>query len=66
VRRFFSNGPARILVTITVPYWKMQGKHDHELTDLKRDLYERARIGTFPIGTTAILAVILLAILIMK
>ena len=65
VSRFFSNGPARILVVITVPFWKMQGKQNHELADLKRNLYERARIGTFPIGTTAILAVIFLAIFIL-
>jgi multicomponent Na+:H+ antiporter subunit D len=66
VSRFFSNGPARILVIVTVPYWKMQGKQNHELTDLKRHLYERARIGTFPIGITAVLAVIFLAIFILK
>ena len=66
VSQFCRNGPARILVEITVPYWRMQGKQDQELTDLKRNLYERARIGTFPIGTTAILAVIFLAIFILK
>ncbi len=66
INDWFNNGPARLLVAITVPYWKLQGRRNDELADLRRNLYERARIGTFPIGTTAILAVIFLGIFILK
>jgi len=61
VNRFFNAGPARIIVIAMVPFWQLQGKPEEEIDDCKRDLYEQTRLGTFPVGITAFLAVVLLA-----
>jgi multicomponent Na+:H+ antiporter subunit D len=62
VNHFFRSAPSRILVWLLVPIWKSRGADDASLSRLKADLYEKARVGTFPIGLTAILAVIFLMI----
>jgi len=62
-RRFFNDGPSRILATIMVPWWRITGTSDDELTEKKQDLYKQGRRGAFRIGVTACLAVLLLALL---
>jgi multicomponent Na+:H+ antiporter subunit D len=63
LNRFFNAGPARLLVLVMVPYWKIQGADRDTISDRRRQLYEQTRLGTFPIGVTAFLAVVLLAAL---
>ena len=46
-----------------VPVWKIQGTKKEVIDHRSRLLYEQTRLGTFPIGFTAFLAVVLLAIL---
>ncbi len=46
-----------------VPYWKIQGANSETVDDRKRQLYEQTRLGTFPVGVTAFVAVVLLAAL---
>jgi len=55
--------PARLLVLLMTPLWKAQGFVDEALVEKKRAFYEDARLGAFPIGKTAIFAVILLGLL---
>ena len=57
VNRFFNAGPARLLVVIMTPYWKLQGADVDTIDQRQRALYEQARLGTFPVGLTAFLAV---------
>jgi multicomponent Na+:H+ antiporter subunit D len=61
LNRFFNAGPARLLVLLMVPYWRVQGASTETVNDRKRELYEQARLGAFPVGVTAFLAVVLLA-----
>ena len=60
VNRFFNAGPARLLVILMVPYWKIQGTPEDEIDTRKRELYEQTRLGTFPVGIAAFVAVVLL------
>lgn len=60
---FLQRGPARFLVAIKSPFWKLDGMDEATLRQEKAALYERARLGAFPIGFTAFLAVVLLALL---
>ena len=60
---FFKAAPSRILVGILSPYWKLQGYGPEEVVNRRREIYEQARLGAFPIGITACLAVVLLALL---
>ena len=63
LNRFFNAGPARLLVILMVPYWQIKGLPAEEIEDRKRDLYEQTRLGTFPVGVTAFVAVVLLGLL---
>ncbi len=60
---FFQHGPARILNVIMSPIWKARGYEGEALVDKRQEFYERTRLGAFPIGVTAFLAVVLLALL---
>ena len=60
---FFRAAPSRILVGILTPYWRLQGFGPEETVDKRQEIYELARLGAFPIGITACLAVFLLALL---
>ncbi len=62
-RRFFNDGPSRILATIMVPWWRITGTSGDELMEKTQDLYKQGRRGAFRIGVTACLAVLLLALL---
>jgi len=46
-----------------VPVWKVQGHSGEEIERLKKVVYLRCERGAFPIGITACLAVLLLAVL---
>ena len=61
--RFFREAPIHMLAAILMPVWMFQSKTRAELLEKKRDLYEKARLGAFPIGLTACLAVLLLGLL---
>ncbi len=61
--RFLQHGPARLLVMIQYPFWSLSGLEGEALKDKRADFYEQTRLGAFPIGLTAFLAVLLLAIL---
>lgn len=63
LNRFFNAGPARILVLVMVPYWTIQGRRASDIDTRKRKLYEQTRLGTFPVGATAFVAVVLLGLL---
>jgi len=64
-RRFFNDGPSRILAAFMVPWWRITGTSGDDLTAKKQDLYKQGRRGAFRIGVTACLAVLLLALLIL-
>ncbi len=61
--KFLQHGPARLLVGVQVLVWKMNGLDGDTLDDRRAEFYERTRLGAFPIGITAFLAVLLLALL---
>ena len=63
LNRFFNAGPARLIVLLMIPVWRFQGGNDETIDDRKRVLYEQTRLGTFPVGITAFVAVVLLAAL---
>ena len=62
LNHFFRHGPARFLVMLMRPYWKLQGLGEEELVRREKALYVQAELGAFPIGITACLAVILMAV----
>ena len=62
-RRFFDDGPSRILASIMVPWWRITGNSGDELREKTQNLYTQGRRGAFRIGVTACLAVLLLALL---
>ena len=62
VQHYFRSAPSRLLILVMVPVWKIKGVSKDVMAERQADLYEKARIGTFPIGLTAILAVIFIAI----
>ncbi len=60
---FFVAAPSTLLSWFAVPVWKIQGKSDDEIDCLKENLFAVGRAGAFPIGLTALLGVLLLALL---
>ncbi|MEZ5323915.1 MAG: Na(+)/H(+) antiporter subunit D [Verrucomicrobiales bacterium] len=60
---FFNDAPARIAVFVMVPVWASTGMNQNLLQEKRDALYNKIRLGTFPIGITALLAVLLLALL---
>ncbi|MCB1229529.1 MAG: Na(+)/H(+) antiporter subunit D [Verrucomicrobiae bacterium] len=61
--RFFAHGPSYLATTAMMPVWKMQGHDADEIARRKAVVYTRCEQGAFPIGITACLAVLLLALL---
>ena len=59
----FNDAPARIAVFVMVPVWASTGMNQNLLQEKRGALYNKIRLGTFPIGITALLAVLLLALL---
>lgn len=63
LNNFFNDAPARIAVSIMVPVWASSGMNQNLLKEKRDSLYNRVRLGTFPIGITALFAVLILALL---
>ncbi|MCF6314444.1 MAG: Na(+)/H(+) antiporter subunit D [Verrucomicrobiales bacterium] len=61
--RFFRTAPAEILGGLLVPYWMVLGLGSYAIAERKEKLILRAKRGAFPIGITACLAVMMLAII---
>ena len=55
--------PSRLAVLAMTPFWKVRGIAGEELDAKRRAFYEDARLGAFPIGVTAVFAVVLLGLL---
>ena len=55
--------PGRFLGLLMTPYWWMRRLSGDEIEENRRELYEQARLGIFPIGITVYLVVLALAIL---
>lgn len=60
--QFFRTAPAEILGTLLVPYWMVIGLKGEGIAERKTKLVLRAKRGAFPVGITACLAVMMLAI----
>jgi multicomponent Na+:H+ antiporter subunit D len=61
--RFLEAGGPRLVSLVMVPVWRILG-HDAERVAAEREsLFRRAKVGAFPIGLTALLAVLLLGLL---
>ncbi len=65
LNHFFRHGPARFLVLLMRPYWKLHGLSEEELIHREKALYVQAELGAFPIGITACLAVIMMAVVLL-
>jgi len=63
IGQFTKSAPSRILVMFMTPIWKVRGLEENALKKKQQSFYEDARLGAFPIGRTAIFAVILLGLL---
>jgi len=63
VCQFFESAPARLAIASMLPIWKVKGLSSEAVTDQKELIYRTVRRGAFPIGVTAFLAVVLLALL---
>jgi len=61
--QFFRTAPAEILGTLLAPYWMVIGLNGDAIAERKTKLILRAKRGAFPIGITACLAVLMLAII---
>ena len=55
--------PSRLAVIALTPLWMAQGFKGEELDKKQMAFYEDARLGAFPVGATAIFAVVLLGLL---
>jgi hypothetical protein len=61
--RFFEGAPSQFLCLLMTPFWKFRGLSAEEIEARSEALFLQGRRGTFPIGITACLAVVLLALL---
>ncbi len=61
--RIARTAPSRVAVAAMTPFWRAQGLRDEALEDKRQAFYEDARLGAFPVGATAIFAVVLLGLL---
>lgn len=61
--RFAADGPSRLLGLLMNPYWTLRGKSAKERKVLKKELRVGLEKGAFPIGITAWLSVLVLALL---
>lgn len=60
---FATEGPANLLTLILTPIWEISGTSMDQRGKLREDLRENVRKGVFPIGITACLSVLLIAVL---
>lgn len=63
ISRLASEGPAKILILVMTPYWAVKGFDADRQTELRSEIRARVETGAFPIGITAWLSVLVLAIL---
>lgn len=63
IARHAQHGPSSLLESALIPFWRLQGLSDKALEEKREALRTRVRLGILPIGITAFLAVLLLAIL---
>ncbi|MCB1124713.1 MAG: Na(+)/H(+) antiporter subunit D, partial [Verrucomicrobiae bacterium] len=63
VAKFAAEGPSHLLLLLMTPYWKAKGKNGQELTELKTQLKKSVDHGSFPIGITAWLSVLVIGLL---
>ncbi len=61
--RFFEAAPTRFLFAAMEPVWKLRRLDEASLSDQRQSLHRQSRRGAFSIGLTALLAVVLLALL---
>ncbi|MEM9479505.1 MAG: Na(+)/H(+) antiporter subunit D [Verrucomicrobiota bacterium] len=61
--QFFRNAPAHLLIGFAIPVWKTQGFTAAEIEEKRTAFFERSRLGAFPIGITAAIAVVMLGLL---
>ncbi|MBN13247.1 MAG: Na(+)/H(+) antiporter subunit D [Opitutaceae bacterium] len=60
---FATEGPANLFTLILTPVWEISGTSMDQREKLREDLRENVRKGVFPIGITACLSVLLIAVL---
>lgn len=58
-----AEGPTRAILLVMTPYWTIKGKNQQEQQALKTTIREQVDKGAFPIGITAWLSVLFLALL---
>jgi multicomponent Na+:H+ antiporter subunit D len=63
VCRFATEGPARIFICLLTPYWTIRGNNAGQQEALKNTVRLNIEKGALPIGITACLSVIVLALL---
>jgi multicomponent Na+:H+ antiporter subunit D len=63
IGRFAADGPARLILLLMNPYWTLIGKTQEQRSALSHDLKAGVEKGAFPIGITAWLSVLVLALL---
>jgi multicomponent Na+:H+ antiporter subunit D len=63
ISRFAAEGPAKILVLVMKPCWTIMGKNTAQQEELRSKIKDGVEKGAFPIGITAWLSVLVLAIL---
>jgi multicomponent Na+:H+ antiporter subunit D len=63
VSRVSKAAPSRLVVIALTPLWMARGLRGEELDKKQMEFYEDARLGAFPIGATAVFAVVLLGLL---
>ncbi len=61
--RMASEGPAKILILVMTPYWAVKGIDASQQKELRNEIRTSVETGAFPIGITAWLSVLVLAIL---
>ena len=63
ISRMASEGPAKILILVMTPYWAVKGIDASHQKELRNEIRASVETGAFPIGITAWLSVLVLAIL---
>ncbi|MEZ5305111.1 MAG: hypothetical protein R3F11_31380, partial [Verrucomicrobiales bacterium] len=61
--RSLTSAPGRLAVAFMTPIWKVGGADGNAMQAKRENLLRQAKMGAFPIGITACLAVLLLAVL---
>ena len=62
ISHFCSHGPAHLILFIFTPLWTLQGMPENEINERRKKIYTKVEAGAFPIGITAVLAIIFIAL----